>query len=260
MKKPNTTHQNKLIIIAGPCAAESREQILAAIEQAKKRNVDFLRICLWKPRTKPGFEGLGEKGIELLVEAAKAGINPGAEVLIPEHAKLLMDKVLSEVPSTKLLLWIGARNQNHHIQREIARIASTDRRVFLMVKNQPWMSEDHWEGIVGHVLDGGISKDRLILCHRGFIPSGANPHNYRNIPEYSMAMRIKDKTGLPMIFDPSHTGGSVANVLKVTGEAKKYNFDGVIVEVHHSPKDALTDVKQQLTWEEFDRLASTITK
>lgn len=249
----------KQIIIAGPCAAESREQILAAIEGAKKRNVDFVRISLWKPRTKPGFDGLGEKGVELMIEAAKAGVNPGTEVLVPQQAEFVMDKVLGEVPDAKLLLWIGARNQNHHVQREIARVASRDDRVFLMVKNQPWISEDHWEGIIEHVLDGGISKDRLILCHRGFIPNGANPHSYRNVPEYSMAMRIKEKTGLPMIFDPSHTGGSVPNVLQITHEAAQHDFNGIVIEVHHDPKNAWTDAKQQLTWEEFDNLMAALT-
>lgn len=248
----------KPVIIAGPCAAESKEQILTTIEQAKKRSIDFMRISLWKPRTKPDFDGLGVNGIELLIEAAKAGINPATEVLLPEHAKLVIDKVLSKVSNTKLLLWIGARNQNHYIQREIARIAASDRRVFLMVKNQPWVSEDHWEGIISHVLEGGISKDQLILCHRGFTPTDVNPNGYRNIPDYSMAMRIKNKTGIPMVFDPSHTGGTVPNVIKTTKEAVKYDFDGVIIEVHHNPKKALTDAKQQLTWEEFDSLISII--
>lgn len=248
----------KPIIIAGPCAAESKEQALIAIKQAKKRNIDFIRMSLWKPRTKPGFDGFGENGIDLLIEAAKAGINPATEVLLPEHAKLVIDKVLSKAPKTKLLLWIGARNQNHYVQREIARVAASDRRVFLMVKNQPWVSEDHWEGIINHVLEGRISKDRLILCHRGFVSTGINPHGYRNIPDYSMAMRIKNKTGIPMVFDPSHTGGTVLNVIKITKESVKYDFDGVIVEVHHNPKEALTDAKQQLTWKEFDSLLSII--
>lgn len=251
---------NQPIIIAGPCAAESREQVLLSIKQAKKRNIDFMRICLWKPRTKPGFDGLGEKGVDLLIEAANSGIIPATEVLMPQHAKIVMARVFSIVPDTKLLLWIGSRNQNHYIQREIARIAARDKRVILMVKNQPWASEDHWEGIIGHVLGGGVSKDQLILCHRGFTPNGVNPNGYRNVLDYSMAMRIKNKTRLPMVFDPSHTGGSVPNVLKITKEAAKHDFDGVMVEVHHNPKNALTDAKQQLTWKEFDKLLSTITR
>lgn len=258
MKTYKKISKNKSIIIAGPCAAESTEQILTCIKEAKRRKVDFMRMSLWKPRTKPGFDGLGEKRIDLLVQAAKLGVNPATEVLIPEHAKLVMRTVFKKVSDTKLLLWIGSRNQNHYIQKEIARVAARDKRVILLIKNQPWLSEDHWEGIIGHVLDGGISKDQLILCHRGFAPNGVNPFRYRNVPDYPMAMRIRNKTGLPMVFDPSHTGGSVPNVLRAAKEAAKYAFDGVMVEVHHRPKDALTDAKQQLTWSEFDTLLSQI--
>lgn len=246
--------KKKPIIIAGPCAAESMPQIMASLAQAKKRKVDFMRVSLWKPRTKPGFDGLGEKGIDLLIQAAKLGVNPATEILIPEQAEIVMKKVLSVVSDIKLLLWIGSRNQNHYIQREIARIVAKDKRVFLMVKNQPWTSEDHWEGIIAHVLEGGIPKERLLLCHRGFTPQALNPHGYRNVPDFVMTKQIQKKTGLPMLFDPSHTGGSVEKVLQITKDAKKQDLDGLIVEVHPDPKVALMDAKQQLTWEQFDQL------
>lgn len=254
MKKITKQTSKKQIIIAGPCAAESKEQILFSLNEAKKRGVTFARISLWKPRTKPGFEGLGEKGLELLIRAAQMGVNPATEVIVPEQAKAVLIAVLSAVPDARLMLWIGARNQNHYIQREIARVAASDSRVTLMVKNQPWANEDHWEGIVGHVLSSGIDKQRVVLCHRGFIPNGVNPHGYKNVPDFDMAMRIKEKSGLRMIFDPSHTGGTSQKVLSIMDEAKMHAFDGVIVEVHPDPANALTDAKQQLTWKEFDRL------
>src|ERR1035441_2741001 len=98
----------KRIIIAGPCAAESDEQISIAISEAQKRSVDFMRVNLWKPRTKPGFEGLGEKGLPLLVKVAKAGVNPGLEVIMPSQVGLVMDAVLPHMAKDgKLLLWIG---------------------------------------------------------------------------------------------------------------------------------------------------------
>ena len=244
----------KQIIIAGPCAAESAEQVLASITEAKKRKVSFMRMCLWKPRTKPGFDGLGEKGINLLIQAAKSGVNPATEVLVPEHASIVMETFFRAVPDAQLLLWIGSRNQNHYVQREIAKVVAKDKRVTLMVKNQPWASEDHWEGIVRHVLDSGISKERVILCHRGFIPNDANPHNYRNVPDFEMARNIKKNTGLPMLLDPSHIGGNARNVFQISENARKEDFDGLIIEVHPNPKTALTDTEQQLTWEQFDRL------
>jgi 3-deoxy-D-arabino-heptulosonate 7-phosphate (DAHP) synthase len=255
-KKPK---RKKLIIIAGPCAAESEEQMEIAIIEAKKRNVDFLRVNLWKPRTRPGFEGLGEQGIPLLIKAAQAGVNPGLEVITPAQAELVVNAVLPHLKKDgKLLLWIGARNQNHFIQREIARIVARDKRVHLMVKNQPWVSDEHWEGIVEHVLEGGVAREQLIICHRGFTPTGENPNGYRNIPDHAASKKIKDKTKIPMIFDPSHTGGVVENVFKIGKEAAAYNYDGIIVEVHHNPKEARTDSKQQLTWKEFDKLLTVM--
>ncbi len=260
MNTNNKKLKSKSIIIAGPCAAESKEQILLSAKEAKKRNVDFMRISLWKPRTKPGFDGLGKSGISLLVEAVKMGVNPATEVLLPSHARAVMDAILPVLKKGKLLLWIGSRNQNHLVQRQIAKVASKDERVILLVKNQPWADEKHWEGIIEHVLVGGMNKDRLILCHRGFTPNGHNPLGLRNVPDYEMSMRIKSKVNLPMIFDPSHTGGSVQNVLKLAQEASKHNFDGLIVEVHPDPTNALTDAKQQLTWEQFDRMVKAYEK
>ncbi len=260
MNTNNKKLNNRSIIIAGPCAAETREQIIISAQEAKKREIDFMRISLWKPRTKPGFDGLGKKGIPLLIEAAKMGVNPATEVLVPSQARAVMKAVLPVLKNGKLLLWIGSRNQNHLVQQQIARIASKDERVFLLVKNQPWVDEKHWEGIIEHVLAGGMPKDRLILCHRGFTPNGHNPLELRNVPDYEMSKRVKAKMNLPMVFDPSHTGGSVSNVLKLAKEASKHNFDGVIVEVHPDPTNALTDAKQQLTWEQFDRMVKAYEK
>lgn len=248
------------ILIVGPCAAESEKQILFSAQEAKKRNIDFLRVSLWKPRTKPGFDGLQEEGLQLMVKVAQMGVNPATEVIVPQHAEKVIQAVLSATPNGKVLVWIGARNQNHYIQREIARVAAKDDRVYLMVKNQPWKSVEHWEGIIEHMLHGGAREDRLIICHRGFTPNGSNPYKYRNVPDYVLSMQIREKTGLPMLFDPSHTAGSVENVFRIAKEAAKYSFDGFIVEVHPDPKNAKTDAKQQITWKEFDTLAKPVRK
>jgi len=245
----------KKIIIAGPCAVENHEQVLESMKQAKILQIDFLRLSLWKPRTKPGFEGVGEEGIFYVIEAATAGVNPAVEPILIEHAQQVADAFLKVKNNTKLLFWIGARNQNHYIQRGIASVAAKDPRIFLMVKNQIWHNEKHWEGIVEHVLDGGLPKERLLLCHRGFAPlSDNNPRGYRNVPDFDMAMRMKEKTGLPMLFDPSHTGGSVEKVFTIAHEANQHAFDGYIIEVHPNPKAALSDSTQQLTWGEYKKL------
>ncbi len=249
-----STKLRRKIIIAGPCGAETKEQIEDSVREAKNLQVDFLRVNLWKPRTKPGFEGLQKEGLELMIAAAKAGITPGTEVIMPQHAKLVIKHVLAATKNGKVLIWIGARNQNHFIQREISKIASKNNRVILMVKNQIWHNEKHWEGIVEHIMSGGIKKENLLLCHRGFAPIGENPNGYRNVPDFDMAMRIKEKTGIPMIFDPSHTGGSIEKVFKISQEADNFDFDGYMVEVHPNPKQALSDADQQLTWTQFKLL------
>lgn len=252
---------NQPIIIAGPCAAESEAQMNIAIREAKKRNIDFLRTNLWKPRTKPGFDGLSEKGFPLLVNVAKSGLNPGLEVITPEQANHVLDTVLPHLGENgKVLLWIGARNQNHIVQRDIAKIVASDPRAYMMVKNQPWINEDHWEGIIGHVLNAGLPKERLLNCDRGFAPGNDdNPMSLRNIPDFAMSHRIKQATGVPVIFDPSHTGGTVPNVYKMAEvAATEHPLDGIIVEVHHDPVNALTDQKQQVTWEQFDELLATM--
>lgn len=248
----------KQIIIAGPCAVESQEQVTLSIQQAKKFGVDFIRLSLWKPRTKPGFEGFGEAGIKFLMQAAQEGLSPAVEPVIPEQAKKVVEQVLPVLGKNKLMIWIGARNQNHYIQREIAHIAAQDKRIILMVKNQIWPDEKHWEGIVEHVLAGGIKKENLMLCHRGFIPYGENEYGYRNIPDWDMTMRIKQNTGLPMIFDPSHTGGTVENVFRIAKQAYKYDFDGLIIEVHPNPTNAITDAKQQITWKQLKELTKSL--
>lgn len=255
----STAPARRPIIVAGPCAAETPEQIMFSITEGKKRaKLDYLRVTLWKPRTKPGFDGLGEAGIPLMIDAIEHGLNPATEVLTGEQAQAVLDGVLPVLGNNKVMLWIGARNQNHVIQQDIARVCAQDDRVHLMVKNQPWYNEAHWEGIVEHCLSGGISERNLGLCHRGFMTDGANPLGLRNVPDYEMCMRVKEKTGLPVIIDLSHTAGCSTLVHTIAEQASAYDFDGILCEVHPNPKEAWTDAKQQITWTEFDRVLDTI--
>ncbi len=245
----------KPIIIAGPCAAESQEQIQKSTVEAKKRKIYYERVSLWKPRTKPGgFDGLGYSGIPILLEVAKSGLSPATEVLSAKQCEKVIESVVTN-SEQEILIWLGARNQNHQTQQEVGRVISGEPRAKLLIKNQPWPDDAHWIGIVEHVTHNNSVKDeQLLLCHRGFAPHGLNPKGYRNIPDFEAAMRVKEKTGLPMLFDPSHTGGSVELVFEMAKEASGYAFDGIIVEVHPNPEKALTDAKQQLTWKQFDEM------
>lgn len=247
------------MIIAGPCAAETREMVMQTAEAAKARAIDIVRLNLWKPRTKPGFEGMGEMGIPWLVEVAQMGLTPATEVLLTSHADSVIDAVVKSTQS-RVLIWLGARNQNHFIQRELGKVIAGEPKALLMVKNQPWADKAHWEGIIDHVLSGGAKEEQLMVCHRGFAP-GSN--GLRNNPDFEMAMDIKQCTRLPMLFDPSHAGGSMPNVLRIAQESIRHRrdgmgFDGLIVEVHPNPKEALSDKNQQLTWAEFDWLLEKI--
>ena len=249
------------IIIAGPCAAESREQVVNCALALKKQGIKTMRASLWKPRTKPGFEGMGAKGIPWLAEVTNLGITVATEILLPEQLTRLIRVIGKKGDLKKVLLWIGSRNQNHLIQREIAKIIKEKmpKTVKLLIKNQAWTDERHWLGIVDHILGSGISPKRLILCHRGFSPNGQNnPENLRNLPDFEMAMRVKEKTGLQMLIDPSHTGGTVENVFKVIDMTEKFDFDGMMVEVHPKPTEAKSDAKQQLTFEELRKLLKII--
>lgn len=249
------------IIIAGPCAAESREQVINCALTLKKQGIKIMRASLWKPRTKPGFEGVGTKGIPWLSEVTSMGMTVATEILMPDQLTQLIKGIGKKGDLSKVLLWIGSRNQNHLIQREIARIIKEKmpKNVKLLIKNQAWTDERHWLGIVDHIIGSGISPRRLILCHRGFsLGNERNPNNFRNMPNFEMAMRVKKITGLPMLIDPSHIGGSVENVFKVIEMAKKNNFDGMMIEAHPAPIEAKSDAKQQLTFGELDRLLKII--
>ncbi len=217
-----------------------------------------MRASLWKPRTKPGFEGVGLEGSSWFAEATNLGITTGTEILLPDQVTGLIDGIHEHNGNlTNILLWLGSRNQNHVIQREIARriLEEAPNNVRLLIKNQPWSDEAHWLGIVDHVVGAGIDPNRLVLCHRGFSPNGqANSDSFRNLPDFDMAMRIKEATGLPMLLDPSHIGGSVENVFKAVEMAADSDFDGLMVEVHPTPSGARTDAKQQLSFQELDRL------
>jgi len=249
------------IIIAGPCAAESREQVINCALVLKKQGIKIMRASLWKPRTKPGFEGVGRKGIPWLSEVTNLGITVATEILLPEQLIHLIKVINKKGDLSKILLWIGSRNQNHLIQREIAKIIKEKmpKTVKLLIKNQAWGDEKHWLGIVDHIIGSGISPKRLILCHRGFSSHGQNnPENLRNLPDFEMAMRVKEKTGLPMLVDPSHIGGTVDNVFKVMKESANFDFDGMMVEVHPKPIEAKSDAKQQLTFKELRNLLKVI--
>ena len=242
-------------IIAGPCAVESEKQVEITVQEAKKIGIQMIRGNIWKPRTEPGFEGVGAVGIPWLQAAAQEGLGISLEVILPEHVDLILENIFKVAPHAAIQLWIGSRNQNHLLQREIASRIAGDKRVSLMLKNQPWRDKRHWKGMVEHAKSGGLLEDQLSLCHRGFAPWDAGDTPMRNVPDLHMAKEVKEETGLPIFLDPSHIGGTVHLVKKLVKEFGNKNWiDGQVIEVHPDPKNALTDAKQQLTWQELAEL------
>jgi 3-deoxy-D-arabino-heptulosonate 7-phosphate (DAHP) synthase len=251
-------HYSKIEIL-GPCAAESREQVLAAADAVVAMGAQYMRACLWKPRTRPGFDGVGEEGMAWLADASLRGVGVATEVFSADQVERLAEKVFGVNPDAKLLVWLGSRSQIHYMQREVGAAVGKDKRIKLLIKHQMWEDEAHWLGIMEHVLDGGASKEQLIMCHRGFHPSGReNPAGLRNLPHYEMAMRVKEQTGVPMVIDPSHIGGSVDNVIKILLESKQYEFDGYMIEAHPNPDGAKTDAKQQLPLAHLQEMVSQL--
>lgn len=245
-------------LIAGPCAAESREQVLTSVEQAKKRGITEVRLPIRKPRTKFSWNGIGvNEGIPLLQEVAQMGVTPATEVMDLEDATKVVNGVLKV--SNRVDIWLGSRNQNDKIQEAVGRLIAGDERIRLGIKNQPWPDEEHWKGIISHVVEGGhADASQLFLVHRGFFDR-PDWRGLRNPPDFDMALRLRAETGIPMLLDPSHIGGAVDKVIVVAQEGmatKRHGviFDGLMIEIHPDVQNAKTDQRQQLTWDQFDSL------
>lgn len=250
-------------IIAGPCAVQSREQIISTAKFLHERGINKMRESWFKPRTRPGFEGAGEDAAPWTAEVTNLGLEVGTEVLIPDHVTSVVNGVARcGGDISKLFMWIGSRNQNHIMQRNIGKrvLDETPETVMLLVKNQPWYDEGHSVGIVEHVLDSGIDPSRVAYIWRGYKwhPSEDNPDDFRNMPHWESAMRVKEKlNGIPMLIDPSHIGGSVGNVMKIMKLAAQYSFDGAMIELNPlAVEQRVTDKGQQLSFQEFDELRS----
>ena len=248
------------IIIAGSCALESELQLKELVRVIKDLGLTQLRASLWKPRTEPGWEGLGFGHLSLLLEETLPhGITPSTEIGSADHARMVVNTIGCESNPPKIMVWLGSRNQNHNEQRSIGKILSESPNITLMFKNQMWEDERHWLGILEHILSGGFPPERLWICHRGFAPGGAeNPQKLRNLPNFEMAMRVKEKTQLPMILDPSHIGGTQKNVIEVCKQSLRYDFDGYMIEMHPTPDVARTDQKQQLTPDQLKEVVGII--
>ena len=232
-------NQSDLFVIAGPCSAESREQV-NQIAQALSLNsrVQLMRAGIWKPRTHPdSFEGLGEKALPWLVEAGK---EHGVPTCIEVANKLHVDAALKAGVNA---LWIGARTTvNPFAVQEIAdALKGTD--TALLIKNPINPDLELWLGAFERFNNAGL--DDLTAIHRGF--SIYNHVKYRNVPRWEIPIAFNEKRpDVPMICDPSHIAGNRELLLEVSQYAMDLNFDGLMIETHPNPNRALSDAKQQV--------------
>ncbi len=241
----------KPLIVAGPCSAESREQVVnTALEIAKIPQVKIFRAGLWKPRTRPNsFEGVGEQGLEWLQEVKeRTNLLITVEIATPQHAdKCLKYKDLIDV------FWIGARTTpNPFAIQELAN-ALSGINIPVMVKNPMNPELALWLGALERFSMVGIKK--LAAIHRGFYPFEKSL--YRNLPRWEIPIELKRRfPDIPLICDPSHIAGLAALVPEVAQKALDLNFDGLMIESHTQPENALSDAAQQLTPAElFNTLA-----
>lgn len=252
-------------IIAGPCAAQSREQVISTAKYLLERGIPKMRASWFKPRTMPGYEGEGINAAPWAAEATNMGIEVGTEVLTPHNVSDVVNGIARcGGDITKQFMWIGSRNQNHMIQRDIGRavLNETPENVMLLIKNQPWYDPEHSVGIVEHVLNSGIDPKRLAYIWRGIKPhpSDQNEHHFKNLPFFDIAMQVKERIGeIPMLLDPSHIGGTVENAMRVMQMANGHDFEGAMVEINPlSQEERKTDKGQQLSFNQFDNLLNQL--
>ena len=227
------------LVIAGPCSAETEEQVLKIANQLKDTDVSYFRAGIWKPRTRPGmFEGVGALGLKWLQKVKEeTGLKTATEVANAAHVKLALEHDVD-------LLWIGARSTvSPFIVQEIAdALKGTDKIV--LVKNPVNPDLALWLGAIERLATADIKK--LGVIHRGF--STYEKTKYRNNPEWQMAIELQTKfPDLPIINDPSHITGRRDMIFDVSQTALDLNFDGLMIETHFDPDNAWSDAAQQVT-------------
>jgi chorismate mutase len=239
------------ILIAGPCSAETREQVLLTAEGLSLRPLDYYRAGIWKPRTRPGeFEGVGSAAIPWLQDVkSQYGLKICTEVAKAEHVEAVLEAGFD-------MIWIGARSTaNPFTVQEIAdALKGVD--IPVMVKNPTNPDLKLWIGAIERVEKAGIKS--ISAIHRGF--SVYEKTLYRNNPNWQIPIDLKQELPLiPLICDPSHIGGRDYLLLEIAQRAFDLKYDGLMIETHCSPKDAWTDAKQQITPSDLGILLNSLT-
>ncbi|MGL4832638.1 MAG: 3-deoxy-7-phosphoheptulonate synthase [Propionibacteriaceae bacterium] len=232
-----------ITLIAGPCAVETPEQTMAIATAVAAAGATMLRGGVFKPRTSPrSFQGLGAAGLEILAAA-------GAEVGLPIITEVLDTRDVELVARYATVLQIGSRNmQNFALLKEVGRSGHP-----VMLKRGLAATYDEWLGAVEYLTHEG--NDQIVLCERGirtFEPSTRNTLDLAAVP------LLQQRTGFPVVVDPSHGTGRVDLIAPMSLAAVAAGADGIMIEVHDQPEQALSDGQQALSPAEFEAVATRI--
>jgi chorismate mutase len=227
------------LVLAGPCSAETEDQVLKIAHDLKDTDVSVYRAGIWKPRTRPGmFEGVGAIGLKWLEKVKKeTGLLTATEVANASHVKLALEYDID-------ILWIGARSTvSPFIVQEIADALNGTEKIVL-VKNPVNPDLSLWLGGIERLYTANIKK--LGVIHRGF--STYEKSKYRNNPEWQLPIELQNRfPDLPLICDPSHIAGRRDILQDISQTALDLNFDGLMIETHIDPDNAWSDAAQQIT-------------
>ena len=237
-------------VIAGPCSAETEEQVMTTAQQLADKGCHIFRAGVWKPRTKPGgFEGNGEKALPWMARVKKeTGMLISTEVATPEHVELALKYGMD-------ILWVGARTSANPFAMQALADSLRGVDIPVLVKNPVNPDLELWIGALERINQAGIK--RLGAIHRGF--SSYDKKIYRNLPMWQIPIELHRRIpGLPVFCDPSHIGGSRELVAPLCQQAMDLGFDGLIVESHCDPDCAWSDAKQQVTPDGLDYILSLL--
>ncbi len=237
--------RSPFLMIAGPCAVESRDQLMKTAKFLKKLGVPVMRGGAYKPRTSPhSFQGLREGGLDLLDEVRKeTGLLVVTEIVSPEHVEIVADKVD--------ILQIGARNmQNFDLLTEVGKANKP-----VILKRGLSGTVEEWLGSAEYILVNG--NPDVVLCERGIRTFETAT---RNTADLAIIPLVKKLTHLPVIFDPSHATGKRDLVTPTALASVVVGSHGAMIEVHPEPEHALSDGPQSLHFKEFEKLLGQVKK
>ncbi len=238
------------LVIAGPCSAESEEQVMNTARELAMKGCQMFRAGVWKPRTKPGgFEGHGEVALPWMANVKKeTGMLIATEVATPEHVEQALKYGMD-------ILWIGARTTANPFAMQALADALKGIDVPVLVKNPVNPDLELWIGAMERINQAGIK--RMGAIHRGF--SSYDKKIYRNLPMWQIPIELHRRIPeLPIFCDPSHIGGRRELIAPLCQQAMDLGFEGLIVESHCDPDKAWSDAKQQVTPDVLDYILSLL--